>query len=105
MFFIEQDVRVLFEKLAQKTYELHKNNAKSICIWFKENTNSMFYHQKVGEEMDGHLIGQNMPFILGIQTPWQREMIVEYWHQGGVAIDTTFQTNEKKVIHSTCTMV
>jgi len=49
--------------------------------------------------MDGGLIGQNMPFILGIQTPWQREMIIEHWHQGGVAIDATFQTNEKKVIH------
>jgi hypothetical protein len=99
MFFIGQDVRVLFEKLAQETYELHKKNATSICMWFKKNTNSMFYYQKVGVEMDGGLIGQNMPFILGIQTPWQREMIIEHWHQGGVAIDANFQTNEKNVIH------
>jgi hypothetical protein len=64
MFFIEQNVMVLFEKLAQETYELHKNNAKSIHMWFKENTNLVFYYQKVGVEMDGGLIGQNMPFIL-----------------------------------------
>jgi len=40
--------------------------------------------------MDGGLIGQNMPFILGIQIPWQKEMIIEHWHQGGVVIDATF---------------
>jgi hypothetical protein len=48
--------------------------------------------------VDGGLTGQNMPFILGIQTPWQREMI-EHGHQGDVAIDATFGKNEKKVIH------
>jgi hypothetical protein len=33
MFFIEQDVKVLFGKLAQETYQLHKNDAKSVCMW------------------------------------------------------------------------
>jgi hypothetical protein len=32
---------------------------------------------------------------MGIQTPWQREMMIEHGHQGGVAIDVTFKTNEK----------
>jgi hypothetical protein len=40
-----------------------------------------------------------MPFIMGIQTPWQREMMIECGHQGGVAVDATFGTNEKKMIH------
>jgi hypothetical protein len=31
-----------------------------------------------------------MPFILGIQTPWQKEMMIEHGHQGGVAVDATF---------------
>ncbi len=39
----------------------------------QQNTNSMFYYQEIGVEADGGLIGQNMPFTLGIQTPWQRE--------------------------------
>ncbi len=52
--------------------------------------------------MDGGLIGQNMPFILGIQTPWQREMMIEHGYQEGVVVDATFGTNEKKVIHYTC---
>ncbi len=49
--------------------------------------------------MDGGLIGQNVPFTLSIQTPWRREMMIEHGHQGGVAIDPTFRTNEKNVIH------
>jgi hypothetical protein len=59
----------------------------------------MFYDQKVGVEVDGGLIKQNMPFTLGIQTPWQREMMIECGHQGVVTIDATFGTNEKKMLH------
>jgi hypothetical protein len=49
-----------------------------------------------------------MFFTLGIQTSWQREMMIEYGHQGGVVVDATFGTSEKKsdtlcLIHNTCT--
>ncbi len=71
-------------------------------MWVQQNTNSMFYYQKIGVEVDGGFTRQNMPFTLGIQTPWQREMMIEYGHQGGVVVDATFGTNEKKVIHYTC---
>jgi hypothetical protein len=99
MFLIEQNVRVLSRKLAQETYQQHKNDAKSVRMWAQQNTNSMFYYQEIGIEVDGGLIGQNMPFTMGIQTPWQREMMIEHGHQRSVAIDATFGTNEKKVIH------
>jgi hypothetical protein len=33
MFFIEQDVRVLFGKLTQETYYLHKTDVKCVCMW------------------------------------------------------------------------
>jgi hypothetical protein len=59
----------------------------------------MFYYQETGVKVDGGLTRQNMLFILGIQTPWQREMMIELGHQGSVAIDATFGTNEKKLIH------
>lgn len=49
--------------------------------------------------MDGGLIGQNLFFILGIQTLCQNEMMVEFGHQGGVVGDASFGTNDKKVIH------
>jgi hypothetical protein len=67
--------------------------------WVQQNTNLKFYYQKNRVEVDGGLSKQNMPFTLGIQTPWQREMMIEHGHQGGVKVDATFGTNEKKVIH------
>jgi hypothetical protein len=33
----------------------------------------MFYYQEIGVNVDGGLIRQNMSFILGIQTPWQKD--------------------------------
>jgi hypothetical protein len=79
-------------------------------MWVQQNINLMFYYQEIGVKMDGGFIGQNMPFIMGIQTPWQREMMIEHGHQKGVVIDATFGTNEKIVdtlcliyIHGTCT--
>jgi ubiquinone/menaquinone biosynthesis C-methylase UbiE len=88
---------MLFGKLAQETYRLHKNDAKNVNMWVQQNTNSMFYYQETRVEVDGGLTRQNMLFTLGTQTLWQREMMIEHGHQGGVAVDITFGTNEKKV--------
>jgi hypothetical protein len=99
MFLAKQDVRALFGKLVQETYHLHKNDAKNVCMWVQQNINSLFYYQEIGVEVDGGLTKQNMLFTLGIQRPWQREMIIEHGHQGSVAIDTTYETNERKVRH------
>jgi len=68
-------------------------------MWIQQNTNLVFYYQAIKVEVDGGFTGQNKPCIMSIQTPWQREMMIEHGHQGGVAIDATFGTNEKKVIH------
>jgi hypothetical protein len=57
-----------------------------VYVDVQQNINSMFYYQKTRVEVDGGLIGQNMSFTLGIQTPWQREMMIEHGHQGGVVV-------------------
>jgi hypothetical protein len=48
MFITRQDVKVLFGKLDQETYQPHKNDAKSVHMWVQQNINSMFYYQKIG---------------------------------------------------------
>jgi hypothetical protein len=68
-------------------------------MWVQQNTNSVFYYQETRVEVDGGLTGQNMSFTLVIQTPWQKEVMIEHGHQGGVAIDASFGIDEKKVIH------
>jgi len=70
-----------------------------VYVDVQQKTNSMFYYQETRVEVDGGLIGQNMPFTLGIQKPWQREMMIEHGHQASVLVDVAFGTNEKKVIH------
>ncbi len=65
-------------------------------MWVQQNINSMFYYQKTKVHVDGGLIRQNMPFTLSTQTPWQIEMMIEHGHQGGVVVDATFGTNEKR---------
>ena len=39
----------------------------------------------------------NTPFILGIQTPWQKDMCRKYGHDNVLAMDSTFGTNKYKV--------
>jgi hypothetical protein len=68
-------------------------------MWVEQNTNLMFYYQEIGVEVDGGLIRQNLFFILGIQTLWEKEMMVEFGHQGVVVGDASFGTNDKKMIH------
>jgi hypothetical protein len=46
MFFIKQDARVLFGKLAQETYQLQDYDVKNVCTWVQQNINSMFYYQE-----------------------------------------------------------
>ncbi len=67
-----------------------------MCVWVQQTINSMFYYQETRVEVDGGFIKQNMTFIMGIQTPWRRELMIEHGHQGGVATDATFGTNEKR---------
>jgi hypothetical protein len=38
-----------------------------------------------------------MPFTIGIQTKWQKEMMLHHGHESGVSIDAMLKTNEKKV--------
>jgi hypothetical protein len=47
-----------------------------VYVDVQQNKNSMFYYQETKVEVDGGLVGQNMPFTLGIQKPWQREMMI-----------------------------
>ncbi len=58
MFLTKQDVKVLSRKLTQETYQLHKNNAKNVYMWVQQNTNSMFYYQEIGIEVDGVSFGK-----------------------------------------------
>ena len=96
-----KDIRNIFGKLAQETYMLHKNDAQSVRMWVERNPEKVFYYTESNKAkpvpVPGELTGANMPFTIGIQTDWQRKMMLKHGHRAGISIDATFGTNEKNV--------
>ena len=101
MFLNHQDVRNLSLKKAAETYRLHQNDALSVRIWVESNTDSVFYYRETRKVGLGSLHAENVPFVIGIQTPWQSQMMLKFGHNSRVAIDATFGTSAKKVCTST----
>ncbi len=66
-------------------------------MWVIENKDKVFFYQESGLQVERGLQGNNVLFIIGIQTEWQREMMLQCGHENGVSIDATFGTNQKKV--------
>lgn len=83
---------------------LHANDAQSVRMLVQKNPEKVFQYTETNlgkpVKVEGQLDGGNMPFTIGIQIPWQLEMMAKYKHGGGVSIDATFGTNDKKVSHS-----
>ncbi len=62
------------------------------------NKDKVFIYQESKVEVEGTLQGCNMLFTIGIQTKWQKEMMLCHGHESGVSIDVTFGTNNNKII-------
>ncbi len=62
-----------------------------------ENREKVFFYQESNVQVKGNLHGGNMPFTIGIQIKWQKEMMLRHGHESGVSIDVTFGTNDKKL--------
>lgn len=73
------------------------NDVKSVRMWVLENPDLVSYYQEFGLKVPGSLSAENMPFVIGIQTPYQYEQMLKHGHLSAVAIDATFGTNDKKV--------
>jgi hypothetical protein len=41
-----------------------------------ENKDKVFFYQEIGVQVEENLQGSNMPFTIGTQTQWQREMML-----------------------------
>jgi hypothetical protein len=95
-FLCEQDIRNLAGKLAKKTYKKDENDSKSVQMWVTKNKETIFFYQESSVQVEGNLHGGNMPFTIGIQTKWKKEMMLHHGHENGVSIDATFRTNNKR---------
>ena len=92
-----EDIRNICGVRAQELYKKHHNDAESVRMWVRENREMVFYYQDPGTKIEGVLNSDNVPFVIGIQTPFQLRMMLNYGHDSIIAIDETFATNNKKV--------
>ena len=106
LFICDQDIRNVAGRLAVETYKRDNNDAKSVRMWVQQHPHLVFYYKESGVHVRGVITRDNIPFTIGIQTPWQQEMMLKHGHKKAVSIDATFATNENKVcslcIPNTC---
>jgi hypothetical protein len=53
---------------------------------FNENNEKVFFYQVSSVQVEQNLHGGNMPFTIGIQTKWQKEMMICHGHESGVLL-------------------
>ena len=75
----------------KRVHSLHsqknEDDAKSVCLWHIEEKENFFFYKTPKNK-------ENIPFIIGIQTPWMQEMMVKHSHDSIIAMDSTFSTNK-----------
>ncbi|KAI5081789.1 hypothetical protein GOP47_0001532 [Adiantum capillus-veneris] len=84
-----RDIMNIGSKLSIDQYQMHDNDAESVRRWCNENTLSIFIYQSQDAM-------HNVEFMLGIQTPWQRDICYKYGNGNLLAMDSTFGTNKYK---------
>ena len=69
-----------------------KGKWKSVQSWIKANQESVFIIQWSDAAANiSH--DQQQPFILGIQSPQQREVMIQFGHKNAISMDSTFGTS------------
>jgi len=75
----------------------HPKDPISVKMWVLENPYSIFYYVQHAP-LDLNLSNQDdTPFILGIQTPWQFEMMEKFGDHSLISFDATFRMNQSRV--------
>lgn len=71
-----EDIRNICGIRSQELYKKHDNDAESVRMWVRESPQMMFYYQDPGTKVEGVLNSENAPFVIGIQTPFQMQIVV-----------------------------
>lgn len=75
------DVRNMERAMRHSTYELHTDDAYSVKLWVQRNQKYVFFFQE-SNEMEA--------FILGIQTEWQLQRMLQYGHNSSIVSHSNF---------------
>ena len=64
------DVRNICGVRVQELYKQLNNDAESVRMWVRENSEMVFYYQDPGTKIEGVQNSDNVPFVIGIQIPF-----------------------------------
>jgi hypothetical protein len=85
--FVElRDIAYYDKRAKMGVWHRDSNDFKSVRMWMELFPENVF----MWHEEDTIT---SLPFILGIQTPWQREMMIKFGHKGAISMDATHGTN------------
>ncbi|XP_020243005.1 uncharacterized protein LOC109821233 [Asparagus officinalis] len=80
-------VRRLERKIRRSTYELDSDDAVSISLWIENHRDHIFFYEDFSD---------SEPFILGIQSEWQLQQLINFGNRSVLAADSKFGTNKLK---------
>ncbi|XP_057845861.1 uncharacterized protein LOC131055410 [Cryptomeria japonica] len=86
-YMLRKDVLNAWKKIRSIRSQKNKDDAISVGLWYAEEKENFFYFQWAN-------IMNDVPFIIGIQTPWMQETMVKHSHNSIIAMDSTFFTNK-----------
>jgi len=81
-------VRRLERKIRRSDYELDDDDAISIYIWVENHQDCVFFYEDFSD---------TDTFVLGIQTDWQLQQMIQFGSRSLLASDSKFGTNKLKV--------
>jgi hypothetical protein len=90
-------VRNLAKKQVDELRQKHHKDPISVKMWVLKNPNSVFFYVQHAPMDLNSQTQDDTPFTLGIQTPWQLEIIQKFGHGNVVSFDATFGTNQSNV--------
>ncbi len=67
-------------------------------MWMQQNQENLYYYHEIRFIVEGQLIGVNMPFTIGIETPLQKDQILWHGHTNSVYLMQSLGQMKKKVL-------
>jgi hypothetical protein len=96
-FVLPSNVRNLAKKRADELWQKYCKDPISVRMWVLENPNSIFFYVQHAPMDLNSQTQDDTPFTLGIQTPWQLEIMQKFGHGNAISFDATFGTNQSRV--------
>lgn len=87
-FLSRSDVRNMERLVRNSTHELHADDGCSVRIWVQRHRKHVFYFEESSSSES---------FVLGIQTEWQLQQMLQYGHNSYVAFHSRFGLKKFKV--------